>query len=180
MSKETSIDVRKAIELAMPSWAIVDGTYRYALGRGVGSNVIAWVMFNPSVADALKDDPTIRKVRKFTRLLAGEDARFVVVNLFAWRATSPKALVRAGVEGHDTVGPWNTIAVEEALAASSNVVVAWGANKGPNHEGAVARVVGQIKKRGVAPLCLGCSADGSPRHPLMLAYATAFDFWKLP
>ncbi len=174
------VDVLKAINLALPSWAIVDGPYRYALGRGYGDKIVTWVMLNPSVADAMVDDPTIRKVRKFSlALTGGQFTRFVVVNLYAWRATKPATLSNAayGPERCDVVGPMNVIAVGDALLAADHVVVAWGANKGPAHDGAVARVMGQIERRGIKPLCLGRTGDGSPCHPLMLPYSTAFEVY---
>src|SRR5690348_16775302 len=62
------------------------GTYRYVLEeilpKGTGS--LAWIMINPSTADGLLDDATIRKVRGFTERLGF--GRWFVINLFAFRA----------------------------------------------------------------------------------------------
>src|SRR5437870_2889354 len=78
------------------------GRYRYTLTRRVGvGGPLVWVMLNPSTADAEVDDPTIRRVMKFTE--ASDCGLAIVVNLFALRSPSPKAL-----RGHaDPVGPDN-------------------------------------------------------------------------
>lgn len=164
--------IQDAIRLGLPSWAIVDGDYRYGLGRGQGGPLVAWVMLNPSTADAMRDDPTIRKVRKFSAILTGASAfRFVVVNLYALRSTSPKGLWR----DTDVTGPWNTIALGDAIGLADRVVVAWGGNKGPFHDGRVVEVKRIAEHRNKPLVCLGRCADGSPRHPLMLPYSTPFE-----
>lgn len=76
-----------------------DGVYRYTLERVVNAqpagNIrdrLCWVMLNPSSADAELDDPTIRRVKRFTADAGYSD--LIVVNLFALRATSPDELLR--------------------------------------------------------------------------------------
>jgi len=63
------------------------GTYRYRLERHglAGAGAVAWIMVNPSTADATNDDATIRKVIGFTERLGGGWA--IVGNKFAFRAT---------------------------------------------------------------------------------------------
>ncbi len=80
--------------------------YRYRLDRAWerddhGLGTVTWVMLNPSTADADVDDPTIRRCIGFSKAW-GYNA-LTVVNLFAWRATSPRDL--CAVE--DPVGPDN-------------------------------------------------------------------------
>lgn len=163
---------QEALNLTLPSGAIVDGSYRYLLWRGRGPTTVTWIMLNPSTADALKDDATIRKVKRFSRILTGDDdVRAVVVNLYALRSRSPRALHNPLI---DPVGPHNVINVGDALAAAKNVVCAWGAFEGPGHVRRVVEVVAQIENRCIEPLCLGTTALGAPRHPLMLPYSTPF------
>ena len=73
-----------------------DGLYRYALSRTWEGPIwsLAFIMLNPSTADATEDDPTIRKCIGFAQR-NGCNA-IEVVNLFAFRATDPNDLRRAG------------------------------------------------------------------------------------
>jgi hypothetical protein len=81
-----------------------------------------------------------------------------VVNLFALRATDPAELARAD----DPVGPDNDRIIRDAAAHAPLTVVAWGA-----HRMAVAR--GQrVADMLPAPMCLGTTKAGAPRHPLYL------------
>lgn len=70
-----------------------DGRYRYALTRTwrPDAPLLTFVMLNPSTADAYADDPTIRRCIGFARREGAAGIR--VANLFAYRATSPAALV---------------------------------------------------------------------------------------
>src|ERR1700733_5671680 len=66
--------------------------YRYRLGRiwDHTSPTLAWVMLNPSIADASVDDPTIKRCISLAN--ARGFGSIEVVNLFAWRATNPNDL----------------------------------------------------------------------------------------
>lgn len=101
-----------------------DRAYRYRLSRIWGSSGThaVWVMLNPSTADALADDATIRRVMAFTKAwgLGG----LTVVNLFALRATDPRELRRHP----DPAGPANDQFIAGALDSSVVVVAAWGAH----------------------------------------------------
>ncbi|MEQ8317967.1 MAG: DUF1643 domain-containing protein [Phycisphaerales bacterium] len=80
------------------------GRYRYRLDRIVdpaASKTVAWVMLNPSTADANSDDQTLRRVRGFSASACKGVGRIVVVNLYAFRATNPADLVESG----DCEGP---------------------------------------------------------------------------
>lgn len=158
------------------------GLYRYRLDRvidplGLGrAGRIAWIMVNPSTADATRDDATIRKVIGFS-LRAGF-AHLTVGNLFAYRATDIRALGNAA----DPIGPDNSTRLLEILAEADKVVVAWGAlAKLPEHLRGVWYAFTQISNDAGRRLhCLGVTADGQPRHPLMVAYATELQPWTAP
>ncbi len=126
-------------------------------------------MLNPSTANAEMDDPTVRKCQGFATRLGYR--RLVIVNLFAFRATKPADLL--GV--NDPVGPDNDSHIRYAIMTSEIVVVAWGA-----HRAARSRVADFLRIVGPhQPLsCLGHTKDGSPRHPLMLPYASELVNWK--
>jgi hypothetical protein len=149
--------VKRAAELS------TNGLYRYSLTRAWDMDRprpwVTFVMLNPSTADALVDDPTIRRCMRFAR-----DWGFgglEVVNLYAYRATDPSTIHEAADAGIHPVGPDNHRALDEALKRQT--VVAWGA-----HPMAASRV-DDLLARCDDPLwlwCLGMTKSGAPRHPL--------------
>lgn len=151
-----------------------EGTYRYFLGRHWGEDqlepTLAFIMLNPSTADAMEDDPTIRKCVGFARRLGYSG--IVVHNLFAYRATKVRDLLAAQREGVDIVGPETNsrlrVLMRSRLQTGDGVVAAWGAHA-PD-----ARVREVLAMSGSRALCtLGLTAKGVPRHPLMLGYEGA-------
>lgn len=135
-------------------------TYRYRLTRswGDGAGAIAWVMLNPSTAEAGIDDPTIRRVVGFSR--SWGFAACLVVNLFAFRSSDPKALVEVA----DPVGPHNDLVVERTISGADAVVAAWGNGGALLERGAVMRrLLGRNARQTFA---IGMTAAGEPRHPL--------------
>lgn len=155
-----SVDTR-----AIQSGAIISecGTYRYALERNWGgyAKVVAFIMLNPSTADATKDDPTIRRCIGFAKAWGCTGLR--VLNLFALRSTDPKALY----SHPDPIGPENDDYLREWSADSQIVVAAWGVHGKLRGRG--------TKVRGMVPglQALGVTKDGHPKHPLYVAAATA-------
>lgn len=145
------------------------GQYRYQLWRrwSEGADGVIWVMLNPSTADALKDDPTIRKCIGFTKRW-GYGAIWVV-NLFGFRATKPSGLL----EADDAIGPENPKALDLVMQCKGPVVAAWGANLPRFH--VAHRVAVNKRLRAIGAKCLGTSKDGYPRHPLMLPYDTELE-----
>jgi hypothetical protein len=152
--------------------AVFDGparTYRYLLTRiwNPARRPAVFVMLNPSTADALEDDPTIRRCTAFAR--RERAGGLVVVNLFALRSTDPRALLRHP----DPVGPVNDAFVRQAVAGAGTVIVAWGAS-GVQHDRA--QTVTAMLARLKAPVrCLGTTATGQPRHPLYLLKDTVLE-----
>ncbi|MCY4654811.1 MAG: DUF1643 domain-containing protein [Dehalococcoidia bacterium] len=144
-----------------------DRRYRYLLRRRVGdsSRRVLFVMLNPSAADEVRDDPTIRRCIGFARKWGY--GLLDVVNLFALMSTDPKGLL----EVDDPVGPYNDAMIHHALEAADSVVLAWG-NHGLDHPGRVKEVTAMVR-RSAQPLCLGLTLKGAPRHPLRLARTTA-------
>lgn len=146
------------------------GLYRYWLRRTweVALPTILWVMLNPSTADAERDDMTVRKVVHFSHTW-GYGA-CLVVNAYAFRATSPVVLRTAGYrEGAD-----NYEHIRRALSATSVTVAAWGANIQPERE----RLLFAQLRAYRAVDCLGVTKGGHPKHPLYLRSTTPRrDFW---
>ena len=149
-----------------------DGVYRYRLGRRwSAASACAFLMLNPSTADAEADDPTIRRCVGYAR--GWGHGALVVVNLFAFRATDPTDLVatlkgrgEAGL-GH-VVGPENDSHILAVARESVRIVCAWG-----NHgrlrfrDDAVLRLL-HYAGHGDKLCALETTKRGTPCHPLRL------------
>lgn len=140
------------------------GRYRYSLWREWDANGsrVAFVLLNPSTADANRDDPTVRRCIGLAR--AWGCGSLEVVNLFACRATNPGVLREVA----DPVGPENDRYLLEAARRAQRIVLAWGA-RGNLHgrDRAILRLLG-----GGGELdCLGTTRGGQPRHPLYVSSA---------
>lgn len=126
-----------------------DGVYRYSLTRDWDETlpVMLFVMLNPSTADAVVDDQTIRRCIGFAEraYMGGLE----VVNLFAFRATDPKEMKAAP----DPVGPENNTVIRQALSEAKTVVCAWGAHG--SFQGRAQDVLTLIRDDGHSPLSLG-------------------------
>jgi hypothetical protein len=158
---------------SLESWADVSecGRYRYQLARKWGSGPIAcFVMLNPSTADAHQDDPTIRRCIGFAkREMCGG---LVVVNLFAWRATKPSALLSA----YNPVGLRNDVEIRDGMrcaqATDGPIIAAWGAHK------IAAPRAKEVASWGADLLCLGTTGSGAPRHPLYVPKDAPLIEWR--
>lgn len=137
------------------------GKFRYRLSRRWGEGApLLFIMLNPSTADGNEDDATIRRCVRF-----GQSHGFSaidVVNLFAYRATDPKDLRRAGFP----VGPDNDMHIATAAREAGTVCLAWGANVAGLERPQV--VLPSLHRMGIEPKCLRITRSGYPQHPLML------------
>ena len=136
-----------------------DRRYRYRLWRRWDRSrpVVAFVMLNPSTADARRDDPTIRRCMGFAERWGYGGIE--VVNLFGLRASDPRTLRAA----RDPVGPRNDTHLRRAVRRARLVVAAWGADRAArSRERALS---GRLSPRA---RCLGTTRSGAPRHPLYL------------
>lgn len=136
-----------------------DRNYRYVLSREWigGSKTITFIGLNPSTADAIQDDPTIRRCIGFAK--AWDGSRLLMVNLFGYRSTDPAAL--RGVR--DPIGELNDFWLRRAVLESDVAIAAWGAG------GSLLSRAQQITERfGSRLQVLGYTKDGAPRHPLYL------------
>lgn len=138
--------------------------YRYTLWRSWdrAKPWLAFVMLNPSTADATTDDPTVARCGERARRLGY--GGLAVVNLFALRSTDPLELYRHP----DPVGPHNDSAILSVASEAGAVVCAWG-NHGRLH-GRDGKVLELLARLGVQPMALKVSRGGHPGHPLYLPY----------
>ncbi len=132
------------------------GRYRYWLRR-MWDPALAHCVFiglNPSTADATEDDPTLRRCLSFARDWGY--GSLLLVNLFSFRATDPRALKMAS----DPIGPRTDLWLRRAVAETDTVIAAWG-NGGLLFGRGV-----QVQQRLASLYCLDVTALGMPRHPL--------------
>ena len=156
------------------SGAIVsdDGRFRYELSRywgGSGSGLLVWIMLNPSTADHEVDDPTIRRVVRFSKDWGYSGC--VVVNLYALRAASPKELARIGLV-EAAGGDENHRHVVDASRAR-DVVVAWGGHQAARERPYLRDLLAAVRANARSVRCLGVTkVHEQPRHPLYVAAVT--------
>ena len=132
-----------------------DLRYRWKLSRRWGpGGTVNFIMLNPSTADALVDDPTIRRCVRFARDWG--HGGLVVTNLYGWRATDPRELSAT----LDPVGSENDGYINGVAATADVVVCAWGA-RGGSRAIEIAKRLAWLDLR-----CLGVTKEGHPRHPL--------------
>jgi len=146
-----------------------DRIYRYTLSRNLGDlftvgkpGYVAFCCLNPSTADETADDPTIRRCIGFTKLW-GYSA-FVMVNLFAIRATDPKVMLMHP----EPVGAANDEWLLKTAKDAAVFICGWG-NDG-EHKGRSLEVTRALRSAGVHLMRLGELTNcGQPRHPLYLS-----------
>jgi hypothetical protein len=159
-----------------------DERYRYELTRvwvdppaSAELQMATFVMLNPSRADASVDDPTLGRCVEFAKREGMRGVR--LINLYAYRATSPQTMWAAQQEGVNIVGPENDDTIQHVAAASltydSPFIVAWGAGADPGRVDVVRKLLSGINAQ-----CLGVTKDGHPRHPLYVKGDTPLTRWR--
>lgn len=149
------------------------GTYRWLLWREWDAKkpYMVFIMLNPSTADAVEDDPTIRRCIGFAKREGCGGIE--VANLFSLRSTDPAAL-----REHDNpVGPETDSWIEKAARHpdTAYVVAAWGAHGKLGARDADARML--LHSVGKPLYHLGLTKAGQPKHPLYLKSDTPLEEW---
>lgn len=146
-----------------------DKVFRYTLWREWDSTkgFVMFIGLNPSTADEINDDPTIRRCIGFAQ--SWGFGALCMTNLFAFRATQPSDLQRA----RNPIGILN----DEYLLFNSHrakvIIAAWGVN---------GSLLGRDKK--VMELIpelsyLKLTKNGYPSHPLYLPKTLKPIFWDI-
>ncbi len=136
--------------------------WRYTLPRmwkyfkSTPYKTIMFIGLNPSTADEVKDDPTVRRCIQYAKDW-GYDGMYMM-NIFAWRDTDPKGMKLQ----EDPIGVDNDNWLKTISERCEQVVFAWG-----THGSHKLRATDVIKMFPNA-YCLGKNKDGSPKHPLYL------------
>lgn len=137
-----------------------DRKYRYALWRTwqEGDGHVMFIGLNPSTADETEDDPTIRRCMSFAKRLGY--GGIYMLNLFAYRATSPKDLMKAD----GPVGAENDKYLVMYFDILAFNIACWG-----THGAFVNRGETVIELLGRENLhCFGLTKNGQPKHTLYL------------
>ena len=157
----------------MERWAKISacGRYRWVLNRvwSEWGRRACVIMLNPSTADALVDDATIRALIRL--LTARGYAGFEVVNLFALRSTDPAALMAAA----DPVGHMNDLHIAGSITRCDMVVCAWGTHKFVVQSKRGIEVLKLLEPFNLMPQCFGTTKSGAPKHPLYLKTGTPLE-----
>lgn len=135
--------------------------YRYVLWR-FWNNLLPpkYIMFiglNPSTADEIIDDPTIRRCTQYSK--SWGYSGLYMMNLFAFRATLPK-IMKMQI---DPIGPDNDHYLIEVAQRVDIVIAVWGING--SYLARDKTVQAMIPRL----YCLGFTKNGHPRHPLYLS-----------
>lgn len=154
--------------------------YRYTLERAwdeadlfslPGSRLVV-IGLNPSTADETQDDPTIRRCIGFAKRWGY--GGLIMLNLFAYRSTCPKAMKREA----EPVGPGNNEAISRVTSQTmgGDILVAWG-NHGTHRNRDRTAMLELIQG---TPMCLGVTKQGCPKHPLYLPSDAGRYSYRLP
>ena len=135
-----------------------DRKYRYTLTRvwDETKDKVMFIGLNPSTADEIEDDPTIRRCINFAK--SWGYGGIEMTNLFAFRATNPKDMKNA----ENPIGNDNDMWLQKIAKECPIIIGVWG-----NH--------GAFKGRGQAVMkmfdnlhYLALNKSGHPSHPLYL------------
>lgn len=141
-----------------------DRQFRYRLDITWDSTrpTMTTICLNPSTADHLQDDPTIRRGKAFARSFGCGTYR--MLNVFAFRSTDYTAIFRQP----DPIGEDNTLEYLRFWCDGTLAVAAWGAHITERnwwrhyyrgHD--VADAIPEL-------MCLKRTKSGHPQHPLYL------------
>lgn len=133
-------------------------------GPDLGPDAYLMVIgLNPSTADEVNDDPTIKRCIDFAKRWGF--GALCMSNVFAWRDTNPMMMKLQP----DPVGPENDRWLRECAAGAGMVLAAWGRHGA--HRGRAAEVLDLITP--IRPVMhLRVNDDGSPEHPLYIPAST--------
>jgi hypothetical protein len=150
------------------------GRYRHYLYRQWDESkpVLVGGFLNPSVADAFRDDQTLRLFMGRARRMDCGGVR--IVNAFDFRATEPAKMKRADVPLSPANDTWIIHAIRPPLKM---FIAGWGDDGAYlNREAALIELL--CIDHGVSLYCLGLTKAGHPRHPLRVPYSVEPVLWK--
>ncbi len=145
--------------------------YRYELRlRWAEGPLVQFIGLNPSTADEVEDDPTIRRCKAFAKATGG--GGMAMTNLFAWRSAYPSSLLKVPSPiGED--GKFITVCGTEFSNRNDyhlftvglqcpTRIACWGTH------GKILYRVAKVKMWLSGLSCLAITKSGFPQHPLYL------------
>ncbi|MDQ8208914.1 DUF1643 domain-containing protein [Coraliomargarita sp. SDUM461003] len=137
-----------------------------------------FICLNPSTADESHLDPTLTRIKSFCQRLGANE--FLMLNIFAYRATDPTAMLAVA----DPVGPKNDAYIHAAIreayelnGGQLNIIGGWG-NHGihRNRQAACFNLLRPYRQwPNLKISCLGKNANQAPKHPLYIAADKEFE-----
>lgn len=160
------------LEITMTASISECGFYRYSLTRRWGAGkLLAFIMLNPSKADAKINDPTIKRCMAFARRLGY--AGIIVMNLYGWRTKDPDELAKVGDPSGAENFVYLTALAKLCVSFDVPIVCAWGSSK--YAAAAAPRVIQLLKDADAHAMCLKKTAKGMPWHPLYVPANQEFE-----
>ena len=138
--------------------------YRYRLWR-IWDDTLPLIMvigLNPSTADEINDDNTVRNVGKMVK--HNGYGGFYMMNSFPFISTDPKQLT--DLSNNDA----NDIFLLSTSTICKDVLFAWGSFKVMKETGRDKELMEMFS----SALVINKNKDGSPKHPLYLSSKTIF------
>jgi hypothetical protein len=123
---------------------------------------LAWCLTNPSKAGERVDDPTVRKLQTYTRLLGF--GGISLVNVFPWCATNPKEIHKR--EETEELIVQNLGMIQGEADTCEMMICGWGRNGLIDSRSN--RVRAWLLKYRAKVYALRLLRDGEPEHPLYL------------
>ena len=144
------------------------GLYRYSLTRkwSHGPSVV-FIMLNPSWADAIEDDATIRRCISFAK--SWGFGSLAVGNLFAFRTPSPTLMMAED----NPIGDDNDRWLRKLQGSADLILAAWG--NGGTFKGRGKAVASVLNN----PHVLRLTKIGQPGHPLYVRSDTQPSQWAV-
>ena len=165
---------RRHSDIVTSSWATYSGCekYRYLLRREWDADLpyVNFVMLNPSTATELNNDPTVARCEERAHRMGY--GGYAITNIFAYRATDPRAMK----EQLDPVGDINNSFILDAAMKAGCVVCAWGVHG--SHRGRDYEVEKLLRGVRETIMVLKLSKSGMPCHPLYLPFNLLPKEWK--
>ena len=125
---------------------------------------LSYIMLNPSTADEINDDKTIKRLIYFTQKFGY--GGFYVGNIYS--KITPHVIELYKNTSHNEKK--NISAIKEIIEKSYKVVFAWGKTIDSEPE--------WLKNLVKKPLCFGFNKNGSPKHPLYLNKESSLFRWR--